>query len=208
MKPILIIFALTLSSGALFMRAAHADPGRAFADMERTEPGLDEIRRAALRYAGLASQPEKAWGLRARLAGLLPEVSLKAQRGRAQDEEFSESSTGTEKHERDLDLEARAEWALDRLVFDEAELRAAQTAQRLHRDRIQLLTQVTNLYFQRRKLQLAVLFAPDSDPGKAALQALAIAEATAQLDALTGGYFSRALARRRAARQAAGGRGG
>jgi hypothetical protein len=190
---------LTLVSSLLVASTATAsgDRTRALAELERREPGLDEVRTAALRYAGLNHRPERGWSRRARMAGLLPALTLQAQRGTAEDEELSRSSTGTQKLDvgagADLDLEARAVWQLDRLVFDEVELRALQTAQKLHRDRIQLLAQVTNLYFQRRKLQVMAIWSPPSDPTKAALDALAIAELTAQLDALTGGHFSRAL---------------
>jgi hypothetical protein len=196
MKPMIVLFALTTSLGI-----ASAERAPALAELERSEPGLDEVRTAALRYAGLDSGPERGWGRRTRLAGLLPTLTLRALHKTGEDEALSRSSTGTEKldvgADENVDLEARAVWRLDRLVFDEVELRALQAAQRLHRDRIQLLTQVTNLYFQRRKLQVTAIWSPQADPAKAALDALAIAELTGQLDALTGGYFSHALARRR-----------
>src|SRR5690606_16759134 len=147
--------------------SAAADRARALADLERREPRLDEIRTAALRYAGLDGRPEKSWSRRARMAGLLPALTLQAHRGTAEDEELSRSSTGTQKLDvgtgADLDVEARAVWQLDRLVFDEAELRALQTAQKLHRDRIQLLSQVTTVYFQRRKLQVMAIWSPQTD---------------------------------------------
>lgn len=196
MKPMIVFLALTA-----FLATASADRARALADIERREPSLDEVRMAALRYAGLDGRSESGWGRRARLAGLLPALTLQAQRETDEDEALSRSSTGTQKLDvgagEDLDLQARAVWQLDRLVFDEVELRALQTAQRLHRDRLQLLIQVTNIYFQRRKLQIMAIWSPPSDPSKAALDALAVVELGAQLDALTGGYFSRALARRR-----------
>jgi hypothetical protein len=196
MKPMFILLVLTTSLGI-----ASAQRAPALAELERREPGLDEVRMAALRYAGLDGGPERGWGRRARLAKLLPTLTLRALHKTAEDEGLSRSSTGTEKLDvgvdEKLDLEARAVWQLDRLVFDEVELRALQAAQRLHRDRIQLLTQVTNLYFQRRKLQVTAIWSPPADPARAALDGLALAELTGQLDTLTGGYFSHALARRR-----------
>lgn len=181
------------------VRVVSADPGQTLAELEKNEPRLDKVRKAALRHAGLEQRPERSWGWRARASGLMPVLTLQADRGTSHDNDLSRSSTGTEKLDIGVDesvgMQARAVWQLGRLVFDDAEIRATQMAQRLQRERIQVLIQVTNLYFQRRKLIVETMLAPQSDRAKAALQAVAIAELTAQLDALTGGYFSEELGR-------------
>ena len=180
--------------------AAWADPRAAALDrIEASEPTLEQTRRAALRYAGLAERSETSWSQRARLSALLPVLTVEIDRGTEQDRDLSRSSTGTERldlgSDREVSVEARAVWNLDRLVFSDLELRAHKAARARHGERAQLLTRVTALYFQRRKMQIATLWAPAGAPGKRALERLAIAELTAQLDALTGGYFSRALSR-------------
>ncbi len=166
-------------------------------ELQRREPGIDEGRRAALRHAGLHRRPARAWARRARLSGLVPALSLRAQRSTAHDEGLSRSSTGTERldagSDEDLGMELRAVWRLDRLVFSDVEIRALQTERALQRERATLLERVTSIYFQRRKLQLQAIHAPTTDRLKAAVHALAIAELTAALDTLTGGAFSRAL---------------
>jgi hypothetical protein len=172
----------------------------ALADLEAREPALAEVRSAALRYAGLGESPASGWSRRARAAALLPTLTLRARVGSGQDEGRTRQSTGTERldvgSDHDRVYEARAVWELDRLVFDDAEIRAAQTAQRLHQARLQLVAQVTAVFHQRRRLQLEDILDRTDDPAAAALRALEIAELTAQLDALTDGYFSR-YARRR-----------
>lgn len=200
-RKALIIIAVILIALVLlgWPSKAFADPGQAMADLLQREPSLDELRRAALRHAGLAGQPERDWARRARLAGLLPVVTLRADRETGSDRDLSRSSTGAEKltigTDRDMSLEVKAVWKLDRLVFDSVEIRAMQTGRRLYHERVQLLTQITNLYFQRRKLQLAAMSSPPEEPAEAELQRLANEELTAQLDALTGGYISQVLAR-------------
>jgi hypothetical protein len=168
--------------------------------LEREEPDLSQVRARAVEHAGLDGKAERAWARRARWSALLPDLTLRANHGAGEDRDLSRSSSGTERldvgADSDFDIEARAVWELDRLVFDDVEIRALQAVQRTYRERVQLLGQVSSLYYQRRKLVLGALLAPQTDPYKVALHAIAVAEVSAQLDALTGGYFSRALRER------------
>ena len=174
---------------------ALADERAVLADLQAREPTLEEVRDAALRYAGLDRHPERAWARRARLAGLMPVLTVSLQRDLAHDADLSRESTGKESLDigtnRDLGLEAKAVWRLDRLLYDDAELRALQTAQRQHQERLDLLVRVTTIYYQRRKLQLAQ-HRGGSEASRID-QLLAIEELTDQLDALTGGHFRHAL---------------
>ncbi|HWN66760.1 MAG TPA: hypothetical protein VNM90_03920 [Haliangium sp.] len=179
-----------------------AAPGLALADdravlteLQQREPTLAEVRDAALRHAGLDHHPERAWARRTRLAGLMPVLTVSLQRDLAQDADLSRESTGKESLDigtnRDIGLEARAVWRLDRLLYDDAEVRALQMAQRQHQERLDLLMRVTSIYYQRRKLQLAQQ--RGGNEATRSDQLLAIEELTDQLDALTGGHFRRAL---------------
>lgn len=174
---------------------ALADEHAFLAELEAREPTLAEVRDAALRAAGLDHRPERAWARRARLAGLMPVLTLSIDRGLAHDADLSRESSGKERLDmatnRDIGLEARAVWRLERLLYDDAEIRALQTAQRQQQERTELLLRVTSIYYQRRKLQLA----RQRGGTEAARmdQLLAIEELTDQLDALTSGHFRRAL---------------
>lgn len=172
-----------------------ADERAALAELEKREPPLAAVRQAALRYAGLDRHPERAWSRRTRLAGLMPTLTVSINRDLAHDADLSRQSTGKEElavgTDEDLGFEAKAVWQLDRLLFDEAEVRVLQVAQRQHQERIDLLIRVTSIYYQRRKLQIARLRGGRDAAGVD--QLLAIEELTDQLDALTGGYFRLAL---------------
>lgn len=174
---------------------AGADERAALAELEKREPPLAAVRQAALRYAGLDRHPERGWSRRARLAGLMPTLTMSINRDLAHDADLSRQSTGKEElavgTDEDLGFEAKAVWQLDRLLFDEAEVRVLQVAQRQYQERIDLLIRVTSIYYQRRKLQLARLRGGKDAAGVD--QLLAIEELTDQLDALTGGYFRLAL---------------
>jgi len=190
------VFVLTV------LAATCALPGPARGDdltaIERSEPTLEQVREKALRHARLASRPEQSWARRARLRGLMPSLTVRATRGTGWDFDLSRASTGIERLDEgtdgDIGYEARATWDLDRLVFDDAEIRSAETAQRLHRVRLQLGAQVTALYYARRKLQIVQIYDPADDTATALMQQAEIDELTGQLDAVTDGWFSRQLA--------------
>ncbi|HUH02201.1 MAG TPA: hypothetical protein VML75_09400 [Kofleriaceae bacterium] len=190
------VFLVSLSSWALAARAQSPAASRALARLEAREPSVDQVRAAALRYAGMDADRWKGWARRARLAGLLPDVTVRATRHTNTDRDLSRQSTGVERLNTGIDLdravEARATWHLDRLVFDPAEIRAVDTGQRHHRYRLTLAAQVTTIYYRRRRLQLRLLWRPPADPAERAERHLEIRELTDQLDGLTGGYFSRA----------------
>lgn len=174
---------------------ARADEHATLAALQQGEPPLAEVHAAALRHAGLDRDPASGWARRARLAGLLPVLTVSLSRDLAQDADLSRESSGKESLDigtnRDLGVDARAVWRLDRLLYDDAELRALQATQRQRQERLELLLRVTSIYYQRRKLQLA----QGRDPNEASRvdRLLAIEELTDQLDALTGGDFRRAL---------------
>ena len=190
-----IAFTLTvLISTCMLNEPAWGDD---LAKIERSEPTLQQVRERAMRHAGLASRPERGWARRARLAGLMPALTVRATRGSGWDFDLSRASSGTERLDEgtdgDIGYEARATWDLERLVFDDAEIRSAETAQRLHRVRLQIGAQVTALYYKRRKLQIVQLYDSLDDTAAALMQQADIDELTGQLDALTDGWFSRQL---------------
>ncbi len=170
---------------------------RALARLIAREPTVDQVRVAALRWHRLAGDPQPGWARRARWAAALPRLSLRARRGTAFDLDRSSTAeggwTGTTM-DVDLWLEARAEWDLHRLVFDERELRAAEVGRRRRDLATDLARRVTTLYYQRRRLQVTAIYAPADDAAESARLQLRIQELGAQLDGLSGGALS---ARRR-----------
>jgi hypothetical protein len=183
--------ALTFALLAGVVRAQEPEPEVALARLAAREPTIDQVRAWALAAAHLAGDPEAGWARRSRWAGALPRLSLRARRGTGIDRDGS-SASGWVDSSFDVDtwIEARAEWDLDRLLFDERELRAAEVARRRRLVAADLVRRVTRTYFERRRLQAAALLDPPDDPGGAARLHIRIAELTAHLDAVTGGCFA------------------
>ena len=163
--------------------------------------------RAALRHARVADPDARVDALasRARSSALLPELRLRATRLVDEAESLSpteyDPGRTTATGGTSAWIEARTTWRLDRLVFADEEV----ALERMRYDRAEARTKV-----QDRALEL--LFAwqraraaqedPASTPDERLDATLAVLEAEASLDVITGGWFAaddgqRAVARRR-----------
>jgi hypothetical protein len=147
-------------------------------------PPITAVLAAAYATAGLDRDPGGGWIRRARLGGLVPWVTVRTSRDTSWQDAHSEIGHGT-------GLEVRATWRLDRLVFDNHELQVASIEAARRRERRRLATRVIRAYFAWRRAA-GTLAGPDDDRVAARL-----AEDTAELDALTDGWFSEDLLRRR-----------
>lgn len=163
---------------------------RALARLEHAEPSVAETVDAALRHAGLAGRPETSLRRRARLAAALPTLAVEARRETTWDEAADDSARVLDDVGQKLVLEARATWRLDRLVFEPSELRIAALGQQRARARAALAAQTTALYYKRRAAQVDAIWHPAETTEERVRRDLEIEELGAQLDALTGGWWS------------------
>ena len=141
-------------------------------------PAIGAVIAAAYAAAGIDHDPKDSWIRRARLAGLVPWVTVRTTRDTSWQDDQSEVGHGTS-------LELRATWRLDRLLFDGKELQVAAVEAARHRERRRLAARVIRAYFAWRRAASIV-----SDDERVATR---VAEATAELDALTDGWFSEQL---------------
>lgn len=165
---------LLLASAAV----AQAQPARDDDDLSdevgvrSKAPPVATVIAAAYRTAGLDHDPGRGFVWRARLAGLVPMMSLRA-------------GTNTSWHVEDdpnigrgTAYEARATWRLDRLVFDGRELQVEAMSAARRREQRRVASRVIRAYFTWRRATMA----------RSEVRA---AEAEAELDAMTDGWFSR-----------------
>lgn len=143
----------------------------AWADARPDTPPVSAVVAAAIRAAGLDHDPGRSFVRRARLAALLPWLTVRA-------------GTNTSWHVDDdpnigrgTAYEARATWRLDRLAFDGHELQVAAMTAARRRERRRLASRVIKAYFTWRRATMA-------RSGSRA------DEAAAELDALTDGWFT------------------
>ncbi|HEU4614597.1 MAG TPA: hypothetical protein VFS15_21020 [Kofleriaceae bacterium] len=145
-------------------------------------PPVAAVVEAAYRAAGLAGDPSTSWRRRSRIAALLPGVSARV----GQNQAWRDVTDPTISHA--LAFSVGASWRIDRLLFDPNEPRfeAAKLARR--RERRRLAAETIHLYFDWATARAAA-----SHDARAVLDAQ---ERAAELDALTDGWFSEALAKR------------
>jgi hypothetical protein len=163
-----------------------------------TDPPIEELRAAAT--ALVLAEPERAQSLvaRARFAGWLPEIRLRADRRFARGEKVDLGPTVTTPlapvgidSDNDLRYEARLNWDLSRIAFNPDEIGAQFQALKAADARREVELAVIRLYFERRRLKAESTAADVTDVTSVLKVELRIAEVEAELDAWTGGAFSR-----------------
>jgi hypothetical protein len=152
-------------------------------------PPIGAVLSAAYAAAGLDRDPSRSWIRRARLGGLVPWVTVRTTRDTSWQDSQSEVGHSTS-------LEVRATWRLDRLLFDGRELQVAAIESARRRERRRLANRVIHSYFTWRRATDALGAGNAGNAGDDRV-ATRVAEATAELDALTDGWFSDELSRAR-----------
>lgn len=159
------------------------------------EPPVRTLQLAAARLAEAQPERVRSWLRRVRTAALMPSLRARVGRGLT-GEAITRGLDGIDRistlQTDGWRFDVEAIWALDRLVFDPSELRLSREAQRLAARREQLLSEIAQLYFARRRLQVDALLDVSAQHDTALDRALAIDELTAILDGLTGGRLSEA----------------
>jgi len=182
-------------------RVAHANlakQARRLLKRFKHEPTIRQVHKAALRNALVTQGRIQSLFTRARVSGWLPEVRARYNYNTDDDRSTSfptPSSPILTVQSTDLDhrLEFRLTWNLDRLVFNKNEMSVYKELKKLMELRTDILKEITKLYFERRRLQVNLIINPPKGILAMVRQKLRLQELTADLDALSGGYFSRKL---------------
>ena len=164
------------------------------------EPSISDVQGIAVKYARANPDVIDSWRARARSSALLPEVRARVDNDR-DDGTTTRSQTGeadviTQSQGDDMGLEFRATWDLNYLVFHPQEMAVAREAVRLTNLRDRVVDDVTRRFYERRRLMVENALSPVYDDMERMRRDLRQQELTADLDALTGGWFSVELKKR------------
>jgi hypothetical protein len=209
---------LVVGQGALYvathqglLRARAARASRAGADfvaarvafVDSNEPDIHSVHTAALRYLKL--QPSRVAALRRGLArrGWLPIVSFRATRDRDKhdgsdlDEAYVSGDYRTLRdwdrdRARGFELQAVLSWNLGDLAYHPESIDVSREAREIIELRDDVLDEITQLYFERRRA-LAEAAAQRGSVGGGGALTLRAAQLAAGIDAWTGGWFGRQL---------------
>lgn len=209
-RPLLPLLAFwTLFAGsALAPTEASAGEFRSAADVLanfKAEPTVLDLQNMVLEYSKTDSHYVDAWLAASTASALLPEVTFGYgyDNGYGQDFDYidldgdgiatvadeSVNASGVDvKHA----FDAKAKWSLSKLVMSSERIRVISETQDIVKLRDKVLDEATRLYFDRRRLQVDMLM-NEGDVKTQIKNELRLQELTAQLDAYTGGQFSRAL---------------
>lgn len=169
----------------------------------KNEPTVTEVQAMVLEYSKTDSHYVDAWLRAANGAAALPTLTLSYGYDTDYDNDYDytdDYDLGAAEQERTdasagvgQSVDVRASWDLDKLVMSSEKIRVISEAQDIVKLRDKALDSVTRLYFDRRRLQVEMLLGSGGDLKTQMKNELRLQELTAQLDAYTGGRFSKAL---------------
>ena len=201
----LLAFAVIFTCLSLPSAPAHAEtPSNVkrvlaqFAD----EPSIQDVHKKVIDYERLHPELVESWYTRVRLRALAPELRARGQFDADQSERKVDDPDAGETEVKDdgnlYRVWTQLDWDFARLVFEPEELKATSAAIKLGGRRDKVLEEATRRYFDRRRLQVELELSPPSDLAERVKKELRLQELTADLDALTGGWFSDKLKNARA----------
>ncbi len=161
------------------------------------EPSVLQVQNAAARYARVAPDSYSSWKGQTEWANLLPERVNGEYYYLDRDEKDVRTTQSTNSQAETVSFDDHArykavvEWDFSRLLFNPDTLTASRETSRIIERREDLLTTVNKLYFARRQLQAETALQPIEDTKRLIRTELRLASLTADLDALTGGWFSK-----------------
>jgi len=163
------------------------------------EPSIREIQEAAIRYAEVYPEKILEWRNAASRKAWLPKLTtgmdmdvdrnVDIDRGGTNDPDFF--ILGPE--ERKLNWDVSLTWDLGELIWNGDQTSIDVRSKLMVQLRDDVLDEVTRLYFERRRLQIELSLEPPIQLKKKVESELRLQELTADIDALTGGYLSKAI---------------
>jgi hypothetical protein len=170
--------------------------------VDPAEPDIYSVHRAALRYLSLdpARIVEMRRGVERR--GWLPILSFRATRenDRRRHSDYDEAFISGEMRrfndrdfdrDKELELQLVVSWDLGDIAYHPESIDVSREAREIIELRDDVLDEITQLYFERRRVIAAFVLQPDS-PAASEFQ-LRAAQLAADIDAWTGGWFGRQL---------------
>jgi hypothetical protein len=170
------------------------------AELKR-EPTVREVQEAALRYFKVNQDQVSSMRGRASWKALLPVTEVSGGYTRsdmdedtmnlefARDEPWVIRGAGGKAYE----IRGKLAWNLPQLIFNAEELDVASLAGLMEG----ILKEATRLYFMRRRLQVDMILTPPTDQASLLTKELRLEELTGLIDAMSGGWFQRELAKRK-----------
>ncbi len=164
-----------------------------------SEPTVRDVQQAAIRYAEVHPEKIEAWRKAAARKALFPTVSLRTDASRDENVDLDRGGTNDPDQfiqgpaDKSTDWSVGASWDLGDIIWNGDQTSIDTRSKLMVELRDDVLTEVTHIYYERRRLQVDLLLAPPKDVSLAVEKDLKLQELTANIDGLTGGYLSKRL---------------
>ena len=202
-----LVFAV--GARGLFTGRSRPDPAETVAGLTppkalgAEEPSVRQVQVAAIRYLDLAPERIRALQRGVRRSGWLPRFELRGAYGggHRREQDYDEAFTydaprlffdRQEERSRDFAVSSVLVWDLGDLAYHPESIDVSKEAREIIELRDDVLDEVTQLYFKRRRTLLQLASEPSAPPAEAARLRLRADELASGLDAWTGGWWSRA----------------
>ncbi len=161
------------------------------------EPSIREVQDAAVRYAEVHPDKIKDWRDAAKRKALLPKISVGLDRyvTGLYHWDAGQNPDVLQKGEDAVSWDITMTWDLGELIWNEDQTSIDTRSRLMVQLRDDVLDEITRTYFERRRLRSDIHLSPPSDPRQGIEKELRVQELTADIDALTGGYFSEEINR-------------
>jgi photosystem II stability/assembly factor-like uncharacterized protein len=161
------------------------------------EPDISDIHQAAIEYSEVSPEKIKWMRQAAKNQALIPKFSFKLDRNISRNINLDRGGT----NDPDFFIEGPKDkkwgwgiglnWDLSELVWSYHQTSIDVRSRLMVQLRNDILDEVTKLYFERLRLKHEITQMPAKEQNQIKLKQLRLAELTANIDALTGGYLSR-----------------
>ena len=166
-----------------------------FRELVSLEPSAREVHKHVIRYADVSNGKIKRWHALSRAAALLPSFSF----GKSMDRSASVSTysgkfiTGPEDSSKGWDGDVS--WDLGNIIYSSDQTSIDSREKMMVELRNDLLSEATRIYYERRRLQIDLIFTPAASQQEHLENLLRLDELTSLLDGMTDGFFTKQLER-------------
>ncbi len=163
------------------------------------EPSIVQVQQAAIRYAEVYPEKIESWRRAASRKALFPTISLDTDLNNDQNIDIDRGGTNDPDrfiegpNEKSVDWSVGVSWDLGDLIWNNDQTSIDTRSKLMVELRDDILSEVTHLYYERRRLEVELAMSPSRDLAIQIEKTIRLEELTALLDGLTGGYYSKAL---------------
>ncbi len=163
------------------------------------EPTIFEVQNAAIHYAEVHPSKIEEWRKAASRKAFLPTLSFSRSVGNDENIDLDRGGTGDPDkfikgpNESNYDWSVNLNWNLGEIIWNDDQTSIDTRSRLLVELRDDILSKVTHLYYERRRLEIDMELSPKRDLPLQVENIIKLQELTAGIDALTGGFFSRRL---------------